>query len=265
MNAEDKEGTGSEVTWAAPGGVVFDAAPLVRMWPAPMTYDDIRVEVEAGTSGSAADDAAWEAMCARNPRLFDGPILEVRGLDASTGVVHAVRSRYRRLAVRETTGSRVVQVAVRAIVTATDADGRDRVFLGRRGPRTRVYPTLWESGPAGGVPPSDDDGSRGETLDLRRLREHLRDETREEAGLGVNAADFVPLAFLDDREGGGFDVVMRTHLPHRLEATSGGELNWEVSETLWLPLDEAHAFDAAHAGEIIGPTRAMWRFMGWTR
>ena len=54
--------------------------------------------------------------------------------------------------------------------------------------------------------------------DIERLREHLRDETHEEAGLGVDAEGFVPLGFLDDREGGGFDVLMRAHLRHRLDA-----------------------------------------------
>lgn len=262
MNGAERGGA-SAVSWAAPGGVVFDAAPLVRLWPAPAAYGSIRVEIEAGESRSGADDEAWAAMCAGNPRLFDGAILEVRALDAAVGAVRAVRSRYRRLAVREVTGSRMVQVAVRAIVTATDASGRDRVFLGRRGARTRVYPNMWECGPAGGVPPADDDSSRGGVLTLQRLREHLRDETHEEAGLGIEADGFVPLGFLDDREGGGFDVLMRAHLRHRLDATSGGELNWEVSETLWLPIDEVPEFDARHAGEIIGPTRAAWRFLGW--
>lgn len=262
MNASNGGGSDA-VSWAAPGGVVFDAAPLVKLWPAPAQHSSIHVEIETGESRSAADDEAWGEMCARNPRLFDGSILEVRGLDGASGVVRAVRSRYRRLAVREHTGSRIVQVAVRAIVTATDAGGRDRVFLGRRGARTRVYPNMWESGPAGGVPPPDDDPERGGVLTLDRLREHLRDETHEEAGLGIEADGFVPLGFLDDREGGGFDVLMRAHLRHRLDATSGGELNWEVSETLWLPIDEVPEFDARHAGEIIGPTRAAWRFLGW--
>ncbi len=264
MNAPEGDRSGA-ISWAAPGGVAFDAAPLVRLWPAPALHSLIRVEIEAGESRSAADDEAWNAMCAKNPRLFDGSILEVRGLDAPSGVVRAVRSRYRRLAVRDATGSRIVQVAVRAIVTATDASGRDRVFLGRRGARTRVYPNMWESGPAGGVPPPDDDSERAEVLSLERLREHLRDETHEEAGLGIEAEGFVPLGFLDDREGGGFDVLMRAHLRHRLDATSGGELNWEVSETLWLPIDEVPEFDARHAREIIGPTRAAWRYLNWVK
>ncbi|MBL8761140.1 MAG: NUDIX hydrolase [Phycisphaerae bacterium] len=262
MNAPGRDAA-DPISWAASDGVVFDAAPLVRLWPAPLSHSSIRVEIEPGQSRSGADDQAWDAMCARNPRLFDGSILEVRGLDAASGMVRAVRSRYRRLAVRDLTGSRIVQVAVRAIVTATDAAGRDRVFLGRRGARTRVYPNMWESGPAGGVPPPDDDPERPGSLSLERLREHLRDETHEEAGLGIEADGFVPLGFLDDREGGGFDVLMRAHLRHRLDATSGGELNWEVSETLWLPIDEVPAFDARHAREIIGPTRAAWRFLGW--
>jgi hypothetical protein len=39
--------------------------------------------------------------------------------------------------------------------------------------------------------------------------------------------------------------------------------HWEYSETLWIALDDIAMFDAEHASEIIAPSRALFRVLGW--
>ena len=54
----------------------------------------------------------WARLCARNPRLFDGPVLSVLNFDQESNVIHCRRDGYRRLCVQPAvaTGVRLLSV-----------------------------------------------------------------------------------------------------------------------------------------------------------
>jgi hypothetical protein len=198
-------------------------------------------------------------LCEANPRHYDGALLAVVTFDPERAEMLCRRDRYQRLAVQPQVATGVHQLAVTAVLTATDGGGRRYVLLGRRSPQVRVYGGMWEIGPSGGIAPP---AVNVETLDAGDLVRHLADEVVEEVGLVLPAGRVVSMV----RDLGAFsdDVVIECDLGS-LEAVGPrtGAVNWEYSETNWLPLDSVRQFDAGNEGEIIAATRAIFRVMGW--
>ena len=207
----------------------------------------VRVEIEAGEPPAPGEEVerAWREMLRANPRLHNGPVLSVMSIDAATGVIRARRDTYQRLVVQPRVMTGVRQLSVTGVV---ERDGS--VLLGRRGGETRMYPGMWELGPAGGVEPP---GPGVRAFGHGALLDELRRESREEAGLEIGG-EGAPLAVVFDGLAQSYDVVLR------VEALSGparGEAGWEYQELRWVAWGELRQFERSHSGEIIGPTRAL--------
>ena len=111
-------------------------------------------------------DERWGALCASNPRYFDGSILHVLGVvrNGHGGVtIHVARSSYRFYAVQRTgidTGTRPLGVKGLCRHGA-------RWLMGKRSGSVAFYPGQWEFVPGGSVPA---DSEPSDVL-LRELRE----------------------------------------------------------------------------------------------
>lgn len=267
------------------GGTRIDSEPY-RGIPGVEVY---RLHAQAGTgvapglrvivSGaqpaiSAAEreqtDRAWSAMCAGNPRLYSGPLLAVVSIDFERGVYYCRRDKFKRLAVQPSVRTGVRLLSVTGVLTACDAVGRRHVLLGRRGVQTRVYPGMWELGPAGGVPPPHPHAGR-DGLGEEDLVAQLLEEGEEELGVRLERARVRPACLIArDQIAQSDDVTFEIvhDEPGSMERLgeamhAGGAHAWEYSQTLWVPLDTLRQFDAAHAEEIIITTRATFRGLGW--
>jgi 8-oxo-dGTP pyrophosphatase MutT (NUDIX family) len=157
-------------------------------------------------------DAAWESLCAANPRFFDGPVLQVLGVhrNGHGGVqIHVQESSYRFGAV----AALGVDCGARALgVTGFVRDG-GRVLVGRRSGSVARDPRAWEFVPGG-------------TLEPREAPEQaIARELREEAGLAL-AAPPVAVAVLFDETASTWEIVYRLSAP--LVATP--EIGWEYDE-----------------------------------
>lgn len=214
-----------------------------------------------GAPPSLSEDvnSAWTRLVSLNPRLYNGPLLSVLSIDPDPIEFLCRRDCFARLVAQPALKTGVSLLAVSALITARDRAGREHVLLGRRGRSTRVYPGMWENGPAGGITPPPPN------IDLiteEQMLTNLREEMEEEIGLVVEPSDLV--ALVRDTVAFSHDLVYRCEAPSVEEATMKlAGANWEYSETLWLPIDEVAAFDAANPHEIIPPTRAIFRVMGW--
>lgn len=200
----------------------------------------------------------WSRQVRLNPRLFNGPILAVISFDPAAGHVHARRESYQRLVVQPRVPTGVRQLSVTGLLTAADAAGRAHVLLGRRAPGVRIYGGQWELGPSGGLsaPPMTVTEIAGEGL-----RAQLADEIAEEIGLDTPTA--APVAYARDLLAHSDDLCLRADLGPLEPVARVRPANWEYTEVAWVPLADLPSFDAAHAGEIIPPTRALWRVLGW--
>lgn len=218
----------------------------------------VSISREIPPAPSAEVERAWGAMSRDNPRLYDAPVLSVVSFDGVRGEFLARRDRYKRLAVQPRVMTGVRLLAVTGVLTARDRAGGLHVFLGRRGAQTRVYPRMWELGPSGGVScpaPSID------ALSAADLVASLVEEIEEEAGLGAPASAR-PIAVVRDRRAFSDDLVFLCDAGE-LERQRAGGPNWEYEEHAWVAASGLRAFDAAHGPEIIPPTRAILRELGW--
>jgi hypothetical protein len=201
--------------------------------------------------------AEWERLCALNPRLHDGPILSVVSVDATVGEVFVRRDSFQRLIIQPRVMTGVRLLGVTGVLTARDASGREFVLLGRRAEGVRVYAGMWEVGPSGGVgvPPMG-----VEELTVDHLTSYLADEALEEVGVEIISAS--PVALVRDLIAFSDDVVLRTDLGE-VDIDRLAPASWEYAQARWMPVDEIAAFDASRAQEIIAPTRAIFRMLGW--
>jgi 8-oxo-dGTP pyrophosphatase MutT (NUDIX family) len=238
----------------------------VRVWPiARDKVSNLHIELAAGAPGAwdARQAQRWADLCGANPRLHDGPIWSVRAFDPTLGTVSIGADAYSRYAVRPSLGTGVAMLAVRGIITASNAHGRLHVLMGQRSIQTRIYGDMWEVIPGGGMPRLD--STELNPPSMSDLIEHLRVESREEAGLEVPQAACAIEAFCDDTYAGGFDVLIGVCLTDDLATIqrSMGERDWEHRQLQWLAVDEVANFDAAMAGKVSPPTRAIFRYRGW--
>lgn len=202
----------------------------------------------------------WNRIVAANPRVYNGPHLSVVSIDMDEACIHCRRDTFQRLIVqpRVRTGMRLL--AVSALVVARDAVGREHVLLGRRGASVRIYPGMWEFGPAGGVTPPHA-SVRG--LTQRDLRRNLAEEMEEE--IGVTFAVGEPIAIVRDTVAFSDDIVFRCDAGDLEAATRamGEPSNWEYSETRWIAVDELRDFLSREGEQTILPTRAIATLLGW--
>jgi 8-oxo-dGTP pyrophosphatase MutT (NUDIX family) len=178
-------------------------------------------------------DARWEALCAANPRYFDGGIVQVLGTSRNGhgGVqIHVQECSYRFYAVQNPRPGEpgldcgVRPLGVKGIAVARESDGSLRVLVGRRSSKVAFYPSAWEFVPAGGLEPGVEPSAQ------------VVRELREETGL-VSLAAPTAVALLFDPGAFSWEVV------HRLEVAGpslGGhapEVGWEYDEFAFVTPD----------------------------
>jgi 8-oxo-dGTP pyrophosphatase MutT (NUDIX family) len=216
----------------------------------------IKVEIESGpiAAASVEVEAAWERMRALNPRLFDGPVLSVRAMDVGRGIVRCGLDSYKRLVVQPRVETGVRQLSVTGVVTAVDGSGRQRVLLGRRSHRTRMYGGMWQNCPAGGIDPEAgavEIGQSGIAAELMR-------EVKEEAGLEVVRVG-TPVALIYDETARSHDLIVPVEVGE-VPATVRG---WEYDELRWVEVDCLREFEGEEGEGIMAITRGVFRVMGW--
>ena len=164
-------------------------------------------------------DRRWNALCAANPRCFDGSMLQVLGVSRNGhgGVqIHVQECSYRFYAVQKTgLDCGVRPIGVKAV---TIAGGR--VLMGRRSTTVAFYPGLWEFVPGGGLEPGVDPDQQ------------IARELHEEAHLAPSAPA-VAVALLFDPHAFTWEVV------HRMELAAGAvpDAGWEYDEFRMVGLD----------------------------
>lgn len=176
-------------------------------------------------------DAAWATLCARNPRYFDGAVLQVLGVSRNGhgGVqIHVQESSYRFVAV----AALGIDCGARPIGVKGFVRDGDRVLMGRRSRSVASYPGAWEFVPGGTLEP-------GEAPEAAVARE-LSEEAQLEA-----ASPPVAVAVLFDTTASSWEIVYR--IAARLDALpkAGCECGgWEY--------DEFRAVDRAGAESLVG-------------
>jgi len=187
-------------------------------------------------------DARWAALCAANPRYFDGAMLQVLGVSRNGhgGVqIHVQECSYRFYAVQQATAAGpgldcgIRPLGVKAVVT----DGA-RVLVGRRSHGVAYYPGAWEFVPGGSVEP-------GATP-----AEEIVRELAEEAGLAAPSLA-VSVALLFDPHAFTWEIV------HRIAVAPDAQLvhGWEYDELRMVALDELPEPLAPVARQMLGIAR----------
>ena len=161
-------------------------------------------------------DRRWNALCAANPRYFDGSMLQVLGVSRNGhgGVqIHVQECSYRFYAVQKTgLDCGVRPIGVKAV---TIAGGR--VLMGRRSTTVAFYPGLWEFVPGGGLEPGVDPAQQ------------IARELHEEAHLAPSAPA-VAVALLFDPHAFTWEIVHRMELAAGAVPDAGRDGGWEYDE-----------------------------------
>jgi len=162
-------------------------------------------------------DAGWQALCAENPRYFDGSLLHVLGTSRNGhgGVqIHVQECSYRFYAVQKPhAGRAALDCGVRPLGVKGIAVRGDKVLVGRRSAKVAFYPGLWEFVPGGGLEP----GAKPAEQVVRELEEEAR--LRPDGGATAVALLYDPHAFT-------WEIV------HALRLAAGAmpEIGWEYDE-----------------------------------
>lgn len=203
----------------------------------------VRIDIApAGLAESSIEiDDAWDRLRLAKPRLFDGPILAFVGQEG--GLVRARRDSYKRLVVqseaRQLIQPPVMQLSVTGVLVARDDKGRPHVFMGRRSEDTRIYGSLWELGPSGGLDPP---AAGVTTMDEFAVIRQLQVECRDEIGIAGVFTSHDVLGLIDDPIAMSTDIVVRLDLQRRVGELLTSASNWEYAQTRWVPADELVAF-----------------------
>lgn len=204
---------------------------------------------------------AWATALTGNPRLFDGPILAVKELDAERGIVSASHDRFAHVVCQPPDRAQPTTILSVTGVLESMANGRPSVLLAQRGLETRSYPGMWEFAPAGGLhaPNSRD------TLHLDDFLHTLREELAEEAGITQPPHDARAIALVADQAATSVDIIVHARLEGAAPAPAvSGDHAWECIQACWVGIEQLDAFLATAPGGVIEPTRAIARFLGWT-
>lgn len=220
-------------------GSGFELGP----WQALPRSVPIRIVIDAGPTAETPDErahtnAAWAAICDRNPRAFNGPILAFVSADPARAEVRVRRDEYRRLAVRPGIETGVVQLGVTGVLVARDHAGAAHALLGLRSHATRVFGGMWEFGPSGGIDPPTIDHRTMDADDIWRV---LINEIREEVGLPVDPDPTPPVALLADPAGQSVEVIVPVRLARPVEELiamidrENSTSRWEYDAVRWIP------------------------------
>lgn len=250
--------------------------PRVVVVPAPMA--------ESPTPLSSEIDRVWNALCADNPALYDGPIVRVESFDAERGEVVCSRSSFKHLATADRLGLSTRQLGIVGWITGRDRQGREHVLLGRRGSDTRVYQGLWENAPSGGVSPRLLAAPPRETA-IDVLFEALREEAEEE--LAMTLASWTEVSrsgasvrrWIVDDLAHSLDLVAEIDLgnidPTRIDqcgsagGVAGGACarsrpDGEYLDAGWVARDEWSRFATSSPRDVLSPpTLALAASLGW--
>jgi len=215
----------------------------------PITID-VRREMLARTpEQEKAIERAWQALCAQNPRYFNGRILSFESFDASTNTAVARDVEYRPHAVRGTVDLGIAFFGVTGVLRSVER-GVPRFLLGKRAPTVHQYGDQWEFAPCGGIDPPP---AGQERLSPGQIFGELVREASEELGLDLSDATTRPLALVHDDPVGSTDLMLLVDLP----AIPSTGTNWEYSATRWLTLDEIAGLHASPDETVIPTTLAM--------
>lgn len=211
-------------------------APNVRILPA----ETRPLSAEAGES----IDRAWRSMCAGNPNLHDGPVLAVESIDGAAIVCR--RSSYKMFVAGPAGGIVVRSLGVTGVcVRGTPAE----VLMGRRAAGVRIYGSLWETAPRGGVeaaptnPTHPTDAMSGDDLANCVLV-----EAREELGIAITPRRW--FAIVEDPGASSVDLCLLCDAGADEVAGS-----WEYSARRWTPASDVRdrATGRVAEAELLSP------------
>jgi 8-oxo-dGTP pyrophosphatase MutT (NUDIX family) len=257
-------------TWADIAGQTL--VPMDEGWV-------LELEAGGGVEGGwdeatrAEMDRRWGLLKRENPRYHDGELLVVRGIDAGARRVRLARGRFKPMAVQgEGLELGYFGLGVKGLVIGRDARGAEHVLIARRGPETRIYQSMWEVCPAGGVEPGGEPAGEvaGDAVSLATVMAALVSEGREELGVDLSSAGKRVVAVVRDSIAHSCDVIVRVDWaglvnPRASVCRAGGEGGqWEYIDSAWLSRADAARFDREHGAAVVGPARAVMRWMGWT-
>ncbi|HEB60293.1 MAG TPA: NUDIX domain-containing protein [Phycisphaeraceae bacterium] len=178
----------------------------------------------------AEADAHWNAITAKNPHIFDGPILHVNSFDPGSEVIHCQKASYRLIAALEAGHDS----GVRALGVSGIVRQGGNVLVARRGPHVLLYPGRWELAPSGVAEPDP----QSDTVNLAAL---LLRELKEETGLSAATTDIHPLMFAYDAVTRSYDACfeLRVDEPHKLTGNAEyRDLQWRKAEELAGEIDD---------------------------
>ncbi len=170
-------------------------------------------------------DSRWRALCAENPRYFDGSLLHVLGVhrNGHGGVsIHVQESSYRFYAVQKTgLDCGIRPLGVKGISFVRDETGASRVLFGRRSQSVAFYPGQWEFVPGGALEPGAQPAAQ------------VTAELREETTLSPRQPP-IARALLFDPHAFTWEIV------HAIELASAtaAEMGWEYDEFRLVSLAE---------------------------
>ncbi len=204
-------------------------------------------------------EQAWQALCAQNPRYFNGSMLAFDSYDAGSGVIHARAEQYKHHAVRDEVDTGISLLAVTALLAAPgpSEDSSPVYMLGKRSSELHRYGDLWELGPCGGV----DVPSQRDTLTAAGIWGEIEREIREEIGVMVSSPAQHPIALVHDDAVGSTDIV----IPIKLQRVPAVRTNWEYTDTRWVSLDELIAWIESSPSELIPTTATIARHLAEIR
>ncbi len=254
----------------------------------PLSADIVEPASSPETPLPEDDPAEWNAMRLENPRLHDGGILRVVAFDPHTHRFRVAPAAYRDFALQERRLARtwatqppsvprrfdpslVWLLGVKGFIIGKDCLGSEYLLIARRAGQTRVYPSLWEAAPAGGIDlPSLDPHAPAASLDAFNLHDRvlhtLRNEAHEELGLPIDVRDAFPVVVVQDSIARSFDIFVRLDLtgvadPRQCPTCFTAADRWEYIDAAWLARADAASF--ASTGALSPPTLAALRPLGW--
>ena len=220
----------------------------------PMSGARISIAPQQMVLDSPEIDACWDSMRSRSPRLFDGGILSFLGEEA--GTIRAARETYKHLSVqvedRSLLPTPVMQLSVTGVLVAKDAQDRPNVLMGKRSEDTRIYGSLWELGPSGGIDPP---APHIDSLDEFAIIRQLQLECQDELGIAGVFTTHAVLGIIDDHLAMSTDIVVRLDLQRRVDDLIKSTSNWEYTATQWVPADQLVEF--GEQNQTIPPTATL--------
>jgi len=243
---------------------VISFAPIeTPPWRVVPVAGGVRVHVvDADVPALRGSDAeAWDEAQRANSNLFDGPILSLVGIEATSALCHLTvqRDRYARFALQPAIHFGVRLFSVTALVIRPDARGQTGVLCLRRGERVHSYPDLWEFGPSGGVACPEAGVMEISAADLRAS---VAAEIQEECGLAVpDSCMRGPVALLHDAAALSTDVVMTVSLAAGQIDDPVLHLNWENAGARWIALGDLANIRDQELRTFAPPTVALIRSM----